>query len=70
MKIIKILNIIPVIYTEGLKSALEDRKKLADDIWNETNGLVKLDNVAIEKGTASIESSYDDILTLLTYFKK
>ncbi len=69
MKIIKILNIIPVIYTEGLKSALEDRKKLADDIWNETNGLVKLDNVAIEKGTASIESSYD-ILTLLTYFKK
>jgi len=59
---IKILNIIPVIYSEGLKSAFKDREKLANDIWDETNGLVKLDTVAIEKGTASIESSYDEYI--------
>jgi len=57
---IKILNIIPIIYSDDLKAAFKDREKLANDIWEETNGLVKLETVALEKGTASIESSYDE----------
>lgn len=61
-KKIRILIVLPVAYTEGIKGALEDRKKLAEEIDQQTGGLVKLEAVSLEKGTASIESSYDEAL--------
>jgi len=60
MKEVKILDIVPVIYTEGIKAALEDREKLARELRENTNGLVKLEITSLDKGTASIETAYDE----------
>jgi len=57
------LDLIPVIYTEGIKASIEDRQKLASDIWNETNGFVKLDIINVDKGPVSIESVYDEYVS-------
>ncbi len=59
-RVIKILDLIPIIYTEGIEGAIEDRKNLAKEIENKTNGLVKMELVMLDKGTASIESVYDE----------
>jgi allantoin racemase len=59
---IRILVVLPVVYTEGLKGALEDRRKLAEAIDHRTGGLVKLDAVSLDKGTASIEDAYDEAI--------
>ncbi|MCC6010554.1 MAG: aspartate/glutamate racemase family protein [Fervidicoccaceae archaeon] len=61
-RMIKILDLVPVIYTEGIRGAIEDRKVLAQKIYEETNGLVKLDVDVINYGTASIESAYDEYI--------
>jgi len=53
---------VPIIYTEGIKAALEDRKNLAKKIEEETNGLVSMDITTIDKGAASIESAYDEYI--------
>jgi len=58
----RIMSVLPIVYTEGVKGALEDRKKLAEEIEQRTGGRVKLDFTTIEKGTASIEGSYDEAL--------
>jgi allantoin racemase len=60
----KILDIIPVLYTEDLKGAIEDRKKFAEEVSRQTTGLIKLESVSLEKGTASIESFYDEALNV------
>lgn len=60
MKIIKLVDLIPIIYTEGIKVAIEDRKNLAMRLRKETNGLIEMDVITLDKGTASIESSYDE----------
>ncbi len=57
---IKVLDVVPVVYTEGIKDAIEDRKELARELRERTNGSVILDIVTIDKGTASIESAYDE----------
>ena len=59
---IRILVVLPVVYTEGLKGALEDRRKLAKEIDQQTGGLVKLDVASLDKGTASIEDAYDEAI--------
>jgi len=59
---VRILVILPIVYTEGLKGALEDRRKLAKEIDQRTGGLVKLDAVSLDKGTASIEDAYDEAI--------
>ncbi len=60
----KILDLIPVIETQGIAEAIEDRKKLGKILEEETGGLVKLDVLSIDKGTASIEGSYDEALNV------
>lgn len=60
---IKILDLVPVVYTEELEPSIDDRRKLAIDILNETRGLVKLDVVTVDKGPASIESVYDEYVS-------
>ena len=57
---IKLIDVVPIIYTEGVKVAIEDRKNLAKKLEEETNGLVKMEVVTLDKGTASIESAYDE----------
>lgn len=57
---IRILILLPVVYTEGLKYALEDRKKLIHEIDRRLRGVVKLEVVSLEKGTSSIECFYDE----------
>lgn len=59
MNSIKILNILPVIYTEGLRNEVDDRKKLSSIIPEATNGLATLKTVFVEQGCSSIEGSYD-----------
>lgn len=59
---VRILVVLPVVHTEGLKGALEDRRKLAEAIDQRTGGLVKLDAVSLDKGTASIEDFYDEAI--------
>jgi len=60
----RILDLVPVIETEGIRDAIEDRKRLGKALREETNGLVELDVRAIENGTASIEGSYDEALNV------
>lgn len=57
---IRILDLVPVIVTEGIEGALEDRRRLAESLWESTGGLVKLEIEGLERGTASIESVYDE----------
>ncbi len=64
MKQIRILNILPVIYTEGLAKEVEDRNRLREYLLEQTHGLVILDTVFVEKGGSSIECAYDVGLTV------
>jgi len=54
--IYKIIDLLPVIYTDDIKAAVEDRKKLAKKINKQFNGVVRMDILSLDKGTASIES--------------
>ncbi len=58
----KIVDLLPVIYTDDIKAAVDDRKKLAKNINKQFNGVVKMDIISLERGTASIESCYDEAL--------
>ena len=60
----KILDILPILYTESLEDSMEDRKKLGEEISQLTGGQIKLDAVSLAKGTASIEGFYDDALNV------
>jgi len=60
----RILIVLPIVYTEGLKDALEDRQILGEEIKQGTGGLFELDTTTLEKGTASIEGSYDEALNM------
>ena len=53
---IRILDIIPIVYTDYLKEALNERKKLALEFKEKTNNLVEIEFETLPKGTASIES--------------
>ncbi len=64
MNNIKILNILPVVYTEGLKNETDDRIKFREEILEKTNNLVTLDTVFVERGFSSIEGSYDVGMTV------
>ena len=57
---IKIINIFPDIYTDALKGAAEERKKLSDSVRERTGGLVEIQTVFVDKGLASIENAYDE----------
>ncbi|MCD6263200.1 aspartate/glutamate racemase family protein [Candidatus Bathyarchaeota archaeon] len=60
----RILAILPIVYTEGIKGALEDRRRLAEEVEQRTGGLISLDATTLDRGTASIEGSYDEALNL------
>jgi hypothetical protein len=47
---IRIVDLIPVVVTDDIRESVADRKALAKKIAKETNGLVKLDVISIEKG--------------------
>lgn len=60
VRTIRLADLVPVIYTEEIKSAIEDRKNLARKLREETRGLIEMDIIALDKGTVSIESAYDE----------
>jgi allantoin racemase len=57
---IRILDLVPVMVTGGIREALEDRRRLAESLRESTGGIVRLEVEGLEKGTASIESLYDE----------
>ncbi len=57
----KILDIIPIVMGEELKHTLEDRKNLAREIKEKTNGAVEMNIVSLEKGSTSLEYAFDEI---------
>ena len=54
MKKVKILNIVPDIYTEGIQVSVEDRRILARQLDTELGGLVQLETRIVEGGSESI----------------
>jgi allantoin racemase len=60
----KILDILPILYSESVKEGMEDRKKLGEEVSHLTGGNIKLESICLEKGTASIEGFYDDALNV------
>lgn len=62
MRKIKILSIVPDIYTEGIEVSVNDRKVLAQQLDTELGGLVQLETRIVEGGSESIECFYDSAL--------
>ena len=61
---LRVLDLIPVVYTRELQDALDDRKKLARGLSLQTAGKIKLEFDSLTKGTVSIEDSYDEALNI------
>lgn len=61
---VKVLDLVPVVYTEDLKASLEDRRRISEKLREDTGGLVEMDVVALDKGTVSIESHYDEAVNV------
>lgn len=62
MRKIRILNIVPDIYTEGIATSVQDRQLLATVLDEELGGLVELESRLVEGGSESIECFYDSAL--------
>ena len=62
MRKIRILNIVPDIYTEGIAVSVKDRQALAAALKEETGGLVELESRIVEGGSESIECFYESAL--------
>lgn len=52
----------PDVYVNELQEVLADREFLSKQLEEETNGLVRLETVFVDKGNASIEDMYDEAL--------
>lgn len=66
----KILDLIPVIYSEGIKESIRDREALSRNLYEATQGLIKLDIDFIEEGPVTIESVYDEVESARYIVKK
>ena len=62
MRKIRILNIVPDIYTEGIAVSVKDRQALAAALKEETGGLVELESRIVEGGSEPIECFYASAL--------
>lgn len=69
MRKIRILNIVPDIYTEGIAVSVKDRQALAAALKEETGGLVELESRIVEGGSESIECFYDSALAAPLHIK-
>ncbi len=58
----KILDLVPVPYTEAIRNTIEERKTLVKALAEKTNNFFNLDILYIDKGSTSIESYYDDAI--------
>ena len=61
---LRILDLLPVVYTSELEDALEDRKNLAKELSLRTGGRIELLLDSVPKGTTSIEDAYDEAITV------
>lgn len=62
MRRIKILNIVPDIYTDGIAVSVNDRRALAGQLEDDLGGLIQLESRIVERGSESIECFYDSAL--------
>jgi len=61
---LRILDLMPVVYTRALKDAFQDRRKLARELSLNTGGKIELLIDSLPEGTASIEDAYDEALNI------
>ena len=64
MKQIRLMNIVPVVYTDDIKASVDDRKLSSKQLLEKTNGTVLLETRIVEGGCSSIECSYDSAVSL------
>ncbi|MGI9953077.1 aspartate/glutamate racemase family protein [Moorellaceae bacterium AZ2] len=62
MRELRVLDVFPNVYRDEFREDLIDRQRLSQQLEEQTNGLVKLDIVFMEKGNASIECMYDEAM--------
>jgi len=67
---IKILNILPVVPSEGFKESIAYRGKLGEQISAEFHRMVTIDTIPLESGLPSIESSFDEAINIPEILKK
>ena len=67
MRKIRILNIVPDIYTEGIAVSVKDRQALAAALKEETGGLVELESRIVEGGSESIEMCIRDSTIVILF---
>jgi len=67
---IRIVDLNPIVVSDETREGVKDRKKLAKKIKGQTNNLVRIDVVPLEKGTTSIEGSYDEALNIPNILQK
>lgn len=67
---IKLYDIYPDIYTKAFKRVKEYREELAKEIYEKTNGLVKMDATFVDWGLGSIETAYDEAVNTLPILEK
>lgn len=58
----KILDLLPVPYSQNLRIALDDRKGIAKELSIKTKDEFKMEIITVEKGSTSIEDSYDEAI--------
>jgi allantoin racemase len=61
---LRILDLLPVVYTRDLEHAFEDRKNLAKELSLQTGGTIELLLDSLPKGTTSIEDAYDEAINV------
>jgi len=59
MKPVKILNIVPIILTDALEDAINEKRKYCRQIELETDGLVQIEMRIINDGSAAINNEFD-----------
>lgn len=57
-KKVRILGVLPVVFKEGIKGVLEDRRKLAERIGQQTRGLVKLDVATYTAAASTVDGRF------------
>jgi allantoin racemase len=57
---LRILDLVPVVYTKGLRHAFADREKLAQQVARRTGNRVRLEIDSLDRGSPSIEDAYDE----------
>lgn len=70
MRTIRLYDIYPDIYLNAYKGVKRYREELSKEIYEKTNGLVKLDYTFVDWGLGSIETAFDEAINTLPILEK